>query len=133
LAKDLKRIVIPELALLAEVEGKVVGVSLALPDLNQVLKRIRGGRLFPFGLIKLLWHRRKIDMIRLVIMGVVKEYRSMGVDACLIHDTYRNALRLGIRRCEMSQILETNSLMNNGLTKLGAQLYKTYRIYSYKL
>jgi len=133
LAKDLKRIVVPEFALLAEAEGKVVGVSLALPDLNQVLKRIRGGRLFPFGLIKLLWYRRKIDMIRLVIMGVVKEYRNMGVDACLIHDTYRNALRLGVWRCEMSQILETNSLMNNGLAKLGAQLYKTYRIYSYKL
>jgi hypothetical protein len=133
LAKDLKMIVIPELALVAEVEGKVIGVSLALPDINQILKRIKNGRLLPFGIIKLLCYKRRIDMIRLIIMGVIEEYRNMGVDTCLIHDTYCNGLKLGIRRCEMSQILETNSLMNNSLTKLGAKVYKTYRIYDYKL
>jgi hypothetical protein len=133
LAKDLKMIVFPELTLLAEAEGKIIGVSLALPDINQILKRIKNGRLLPFGIIKLLWYKRKIDMIRLIIMGVIKEYRNMGVDICLIHDTYCNALKLGICRCEMSLILETNSLMNNGLTKMGAKVYKTYRIYDYKL
>jgi hypothetical protein len=58
---------LPELTLLAEVAGKVIDVSLALPDINQILKRIKKGRLLPFGIIKLLWHKRKID-----IMGVIK-------------------------------------------------------------
>jgi hypothetical protein len=133
LAKDLKMVAIPDLALIAEVDGKTAGVSLALPDFNQVFKRIKNGRLLPFGIIKLLWYKKKIDMIRLTIMGVVKEYRHMGIDTCFVHETYRKALEMGIWRCEMSQILETNAPMNNVLIKLGAKNYKTYRIYDYKL
>jgi GNAT superfamily N-acetyltransferase len=133
LAKDLKLIAIPGLVLLAEIDGKVIGVSVALPDINQVLKKIPRGRLFPFGIFKLLWYKRKIDMIRLTIMGVIKEYRHMGIETCFVHETYRKALELGVWRCDMSQILETNAPMNNVLIKLGARIYKTYRIYDYKL
>jgi hypothetical protein len=130
LAKDLKLIAVPELTLIAEVEGKIAGVSLALPDINQVFKRIKNGRLLPFGVFKLLWFKKKIDMIRLTIMGVIKEYRHMGIDTCFVYETYRKSLALGMWRCEMSQILETNVSMNNVLTKLGAHIYKTYRIYN---
>lgn len=133
LAKDLKMIAIPELVLLAEVDGKVVGVSVALPDINQVLKKIKDGRLFPLGIFKLLWHKRKIDMIRLAIMGVMEEYRHMGIDTCFYHDTYKKCLEIGIWKCDMSQILETNGPMNNALIKMGARVYKTYRIYDYAL
>ncbi len=133
LAKDLKMIAVPDLIFIAEVDGKIAGVSVALPDINQAFKRIKNGRLLPFGIIKLLWYRRKIDMIRLTIMGVIKEYRHMGIDTCFVHETYRKALELGIWRCEMSQILETNVPMNNVLVKLGARIYKTYRIYDYTL
>ena len=133
LAKDLKMIAVPDLIFIAEVDGKIAGVSVALPDINQAFKRIKNGRLLPFGIIKLLWYRRKIDMIRLTIMGVIKEYRHMGIDTCFVHETYRKALALGIWRCEMSQILETNVPMNNVLVKLGARIYKTYRIYDYTL
>jgi GNAT superfamily N-acetyltransferase len=133
LAKDLKLIVNPDLVFMAEVDGKVVGVSLALPDLNQALIKIKNGKLLPFGIVKLLRHRRKIDMIRLAIMGVLKEYRNMGIETCLIHETYANGLKTGAWRCEMSQILENNAPMNNILIKLGAKRYKTYRIYDYKL
>ena len=133
LAKDLKMIAVPELSLVAEVEGKVVGVSLALPDLNQALRHIKNGRLLPFGILKLLWHKRKIDLIRMTIMGVLKEYRNMGIETCFIHQTYVNALKMGIWRCEMSQIVENNTAMNNVLVKMGAERYKTYRIFDYKL
>ena len=133
LAKDLKLIAIPDLTLIAEVDGKIAGVSLALPDINQALIRIKNGRLLPFGIFKLLWYKRKIDMIRLTIMGVLKEYRHMGIDTCFVHETYKKALARGIWRCEMSQILETNVEMNNVLVKLGARIYKTYRIYDYAL
>ncbi len=129
LAKDLKLVLDPRLALIAEVGGKIAGVSIALPDINQALKHIKDGRLLPFGILKLLWYKRKVDMIRLVIMGVLPEYRHMGIDTCFVHDTYVNGLARGIWRCEMSQILETNVPMNNALVKLGARIYKTYRIY----
>ena len=130
LAKDLKMIAIPELVLFAEVDGKTVGVSLALPDINQALIHVKNGRLLPFGIVKLLWYKRKIDMLRLVIMGVLKEYRHMGIETCFIHDTYAAGLKLGAWRCEMSQIVENNVPMNNILVRMGTRVYKTYRIYN---
>jgi hypothetical protein len=133
LAKDLKMIAVPELVLFAEVDGETVGVSLALPDFNQVFKRIKNGRLLPFGIFKLLWYKRKIDMLRLTIMGVLKEYRHMGIETCFIHDTYAAGLKMGAWRCEMSQIVENNTAMNNVLIKMGTKVYKTYRIYKYDL
>jgi hypothetical protein len=133
LAQDLKMIAVPELVLFAEVEGKTVGVSLALPDFNQVFKRIKNGRLLPFGIFKFLWYKRKIDMLRLTIMGVLKEYRHMGIETCFIHDTYAAGLKMGAWRCEMSQIVENNVPMNNVLIKMGTNVYKTYRVYKYDL
>src|SRR5205085_10662045 len=49
LAMDLKPVLDPELVLFAEIDDRPVACVVAIPDLNQVLKRM-GGRLFPFGL-----------------------------------------------------------------------------------
>jgi GNAT superfamily N-acetyltransferase len=128
LAKNLKSVVVPELGLIAEIGGKPVAFALSLPDVNQAL--IRGnGRLFPFGLIKLLWHSHKIDMIRIITLGVVHEHRKKGIDAVLYLDTWRAAVKKGYRRGEMSWILETNTMMNRSAKMLGGKVYKTYRMY----
>jgi hypothetical protein len=70
-----------DLCLIAEVGGEAAGFSLALPDLNQALIGA-GGRLLPFGALKLLWHRRRIDTVRMLAMGVVRKFRYMAIDAC---------------------------------------------------
>jgi GNAT superfamily N-acetyltransferase len=129
LAADLKQIVEPELALFAEVDGEVVGFALALPDFNQVLKRIPNGRLFPFGLLKILLHRSKIDSARLIITGVIKEYQRRGIDAILYTEILERAAAKGIYRGEASWILESNKMMNDGLEAMNAKRTKTYRMY----
>jgi len=132
LAKQLKSIVDPELCLLAEVHGEVAGFSLALPDFNQVLRRLNG-RLFPLGILKLLWYRRKIDMVRVITMGVIKKFRHMGIDACFYYETWKRATAKGMPRGEMSWILESNVAMNNALQNLGFKVYKRYRLYDLPL
>jgi hypothetical protein len=122
----------PELCLIAEVGGEVAGFSLALPDLNQALIKV-GGRLFPLGVFKLLWHRRRIDTLRMLTMGVVKKFRYMGVDVCLYHETIRRGLAKGYRQLEMSWVLENNVSMNRVLQKLGARIAKEYQLYDYRL
>lgn len=129
LAQDLKQIVDPDLALFAEVNGQVVGFALALPDLNQVLKRIPNGRLFPFGLLKILLYRSKIDSVRLIITGVIKEYQRRGIDALLYTEIFERGALKGIHRAEASWILETNRMMNSGLEAMNAERTKTYRMY----
>ncbi|MGC8779298.1 MAG: N-acetyltransferase [Anaerolineae bacterium] len=118
------------LIFLAETEdGRPVGVSLTLPDLHQALKRAGGGHMYPFGILKFLWHRRKINQVRLLIMGVIEQYRGRGVDAYFYLTTARRAAECGYKRLEGSWILETNTMMNRIIERLGGVKYKTYRIY----
>jgi GNAT superfamily N-acetyltransferase len=130
LAAGLKQIADPRLVVIAETTaGKPVGVSIALPDVHQALRRSGGGHYFPFGLVKFLWYRRKIDQCRLLIMGVIEEYRNEGIDAVFYVDTARTAIEQGYKRIESSWILENNVMMNRILERVGAKRYKTYRIY----
>ena len=128
LAKDLKPVVEPELLLIAEVNGEPAGFSLAIPDFNQALKRING-RLLPFGILKLLWYSRKIDMVRVITMGVIHKYQKLGIDAVFYYETYTRGSAKGFWRGEFSWILKDNYSMVNTLEKMGATVYKKYRIY----
>jgi GNAT superfamily N-acetyltransferase len=132
LAEVLKDTLDPDLCLVAEIGGKIVGFSLALPDFNQILARLNG-RLFPFGIVKFLYYRRKIDALRLLAMGVIKEFRGRGIDSIFYYETAKRALARGITRGEMSWILENNVLMNRILDRLGFRVYKKYRLYDFFL
>jgi GNAT superfamily N-acetyltransferase len=132
LGEDLKFIIDPDLVYIAEVEGKVAGFSLGVPDANQALLKARpqpNTWSFPWTVVKLLWHKRKINSFRLVAMGVVPDYRTCGIDALFYVETARQAFQKGYQRCEMSWILESNDMMNRIIERLGGKVYKTYRIY----
>lgn len=133
IAKDLKLVVDPDVTYVAEVDGETIGLSLTLPNINEVLARIPSGRLFPSGLIKLLWHKRNIQTARIFILGVLKQYRNLGIDAAFYLNTIRNGVAKGYRMGEASWILEDNEPMNNALLKMGAKKVKTYRIYGQSL
>jgi len=130
LAASLKPVIDPDLVLIAETsDGTPVGISISLPDLHQALKWSGGGHMFPLGLAKFLWYKRKVDQVRLWGMGVIEEYRGRGIDAVFYVETCRAALAKGYKRIEGSWILETNTMMNRIIERLGGQRYKTYRIY----
>jgi hypothetical protein len=132
LASDLKMLVDPELALIAEDHGEPVAFSLTVPDINQALKHLNG-RLttfgLPVGLAKLLYHQRRIDRVRLMALGIKEGYRRRGIDAVMIVDTIRRAHELGYAGGEISWTLEDNDLVNRVLESAGAKRSKTYRIY----
>ncbi len=128
LAKKMKSAIDPDLVLIAEVDGIPVGFSISLPDVNQALIKTNG-RLFPFGLFKLLYYAKKIKQIRIMILGIIPAYQRKGIDGILYLDTWRNATQKGYTTGEMSWILETNEMMNRAARMLTGQVYKTYRIY----
>jgi len=126
----MKQILKPELVLIGEVDKRVVGFALALPDVNFALKPA-GGRLLPTGILKILYYQRLIKSVRVLALGVEERYRSSGVGAAFYATLVRNAQKLGFGDCEMSWILEDNTLMNRALEVMGARRYKTYRIYDW--
>jgi GNAT superfamily N-acetyltransferase len=130
MAKQMKQIIDPDLAIIAEHDGRPVAFALALPDINKALIHLKG-RLFPFGMFKLLWHTKiinKVDGIRMVLLGILPEFRRRGIDSMLYVNIYRRGVENGYTWAELSWILETNDLMRRGVEELGAQIYKRYRI-----
>ena len=128
LAKQLKPIVVPDLVIFAEQAGEVVGFAVSLPDFNLALLHNRSGRMFP-GILKVLWHARKIHRSRVLLLGVIPELRGRGIDAILYHRVWENSVKHGMPRGEAGWILEDNELMIKAATALGFRHTKTFRIY----
>jgi hypothetical protein len=78
MTKEMKPLLLPKFAWVAETANEPVGFALGLPDINVVLRDLNG-RLtrfgFPIGLIKLLFYRKRIRKGRLVALGVIEKYR----------------------------------------------------------
>ncbi len=131
-AKELRPVVRPDLVYFAEVEGEPVGFTLALPDWNQVLRHM-GGRLNPKSLLKALLLKNDVKHLRLLMMGVLPEYRQRGLEVLMYREMFVRAPAIGIDEGEMSWILERNREMNKALESLGARIYRRYRIYEKRL
>lgn len=129
IADDFKKLIDPNLVLIAEMKGKPVGFSLALPDYNQVFKKIKNGKLFPSGWIKFLTERKKINSLRVITLGVVPELQHVGIGGIFYLETFYRGTAAGYPSAEMSWVLEDNELMNKAATLMGGKKYKTYRIY----
>ena len=130
MAKEMKPVVDPDLVLLAEkADGEPIGFLLALPDLNRAFKHLPDGRLFPFGLFKFLWQKRKIDTARLLTLGLKPGYQHLGLGAAMYTRLLQIGVGKGYKGAEGSWILEDNHEMCTALEKLGSTLYKRYRVY----
>jgi GNAT superfamily N-acetyltransferase len=129
MAKEFRPVVDPDLCLIAEVRGEPVGFSLALPDLNHALRHIPDGRLFPFGIFRFLWHRRTIRGARILTLGLKPGYQHLGLGAACYLRTWQVGLAKGYDHGEASWILEDNLPMVRPLERLGARVYKRYRIF----
>jgi GNAT superfamily N-acetyltransferase len=132
LAVDLKPIIDPELVLFAEMQGRTVACVIALPNVNQLLKKMNG-RLLPFGIIHFLRRRTIMNELRLLLLGVIPEARRIGLYPLLVYDLQQRAKRRGYVRGEMSWTLEDNEAINAGIIASGGHQHKTYRVYEKSL
>jgi GNAT superfamily N-acetyltransferase len=130
--REMRPLLVPEFVWLAEAGGEPAGFVLCLPDINVVLQKI-DGRLtrfgFPIGLIKLLYYKSRLKKARLVALGVIEEYRRAGVAETLVLRIVEEAMIKRGFTGELSMTLEDNFLVNRFVEAIGAQRYKTYRIY----
>jgi GNAT superfamily N-acetyltransferase len=128
LAKDLKPAIDPDIVFFVEADGKLVGACFALPDANVGLKAAYG-RLFPFGLVKLMRAMKDVHLVRVLSMGVHEDYRNRGIDLAMYYYSYKRGVPKGYFGAEMSWVEEDNAAMANTAVKLGGVPYRKYRVY----
>ena len=132
-AKQLSEFTPERLMLFAEKGNQLIGFAVAVPDINQVFSHIKSGKLFPAGWIKYLWYKRKITNSRVLILGVIDEYRNKGIDMLLYKRIQDNLASLGIFKGEACYVMENNYNMNRIMEKIGGVKIKKYRIYKYEI
>ncbi len=130
LAAQFKPVVVPELVPFLLKDGEPIGFAVALPDFNSVLHGNRNGGTLG-GVARILWalNRRTLWRLRILLLGLLPEYRGRGLDVLLYHWIWSKGQALGYRWGEAGWILEDNAAMNAGLEKMTFRVYKTYRFY----
>ena len=131
-AKTLKPVLDERWAMVAERDGELLGAALTLPDVNQALAKLNG-RLLPFGWLKFLRARRKIDLVRVFALGVKPEYQHLGVAAAFYIRHLETASPDGVYGGETGWVLETNESMNRAVEGMGGKVVKKYRLYERSL
>jgi len=130
-AKAMKPFIDPDLIVFAEIDNKIIGYSMSIPDYNFILKKLNG-RLFPFGIFKLLFFRKKISYGRMVALGVLPEFRDKRAAVLIYEDAWMNHIHAGYKRFEGGWTHEKNPFLST-TTWLGAKIHKTYRVYDYHI
>lgn len=130
LAAAFKPVVIPSLVPFVETDdGTPVAFGLALPDLNEALRPNRGGGMFPASLTMLLKLKlKRLTRARILLLGILPEWRGKGIDSALYHWIWTRAAERGIGWGEAGWLLEDNSAIIQGLMKAQFTHYKTYRL-----
>jgi len=129
---DLKPIIHPKAVVFAEdQQGKPVGFAIAIPDVNIILKKI-GGKLWPFGWLRMLYDLPRLTNYRMFALGVLPEYHGKAIDSLLYRALYESCFNEWLRM-EINYVLEDNAPMNNAILKLGARPLRRYRIYQCSL
>lgn len=133
LSDELKLVLNPKLALIAEVHGEPAAIAIAIPDINEHIRDLNG-RLAPFGFVKFLSRMlfKKPTRTRVILLGIRKKFRGgphWGLSFHLYDRLQRAAREEGYTFAEMSWILEDNRKMNRGIERMGGRQYKRYRVY----
>lgn len=118
--------------LIARSGGRPVGFVISMPDYNQAIQPLQG-RLLPWGILKFLWYKRRINAGRIMVLFVVPEFRRKVVAEALFHRLIATGKNLRYSKAEASVIGERNRVMMQTVQAIGGQKYRTYRTYKKEL
>jgi hypothetical protein len=129
LAKQIKQMINPRWAFALERDGEPVAVCLALPDVNQLMLKIRSGRLLPTGWLPLLFGMKRLKQVRVIALGVRADVMSVGLGPMLYSEIVQRLYDDGSETAEASWTLAINHRINSQLEDMGARRYKVWRLY----
>ena len=126
--KELKPFLRPEGTCVIEENGVAAGFYICIPNMNRVLRVLNGSLKNPWRLLKALWTWKHIKDARLIMLGVLPEFRKRGLDLILIKHIITHGVAVW-DEAELSWVLEDNAGMLRGIDECGCHLSKRYRLY----
>lgn len=132
IVRELKPVLRVEGTCVLEENGVPAGFYICIPNMNHVLKILRGSLVSPVRLVKALWAWKKIRDARLLMLGVLPEFRQRGIDLILIKHIITHGVAVW-DKAELSWVLEDNAGMLRGIEECGCHLSKRYRVYEKKI
>ena len=133
MAKEMKSLIVPQFAFVAEVGGEAAGFMIVLPDFNRIFKRIPNGRLLPTGIFKVLFGKKHLKSGRVILLGVKPAFRSRSIFQLFAHEAFRRGTAYGAVGAEASWILEDNALLTRPMESMGAKAYRRWRVFEMAL
>ena len=133
--KELKMIIREDFTYIVEVDGEPAAMMVTLPNINEIIRDF-DGKLFPFGIFKLLWRlkiRPSFKTVRVPLMGVRTKYQNSRLSGIMSFGLFeicrQSAIKIGCEEAELSWVLEENTRLSKLLETVGCVKYKTYRLY----
>lgn len=132
LAKRYLPMLDPRLVKAVFVDGDPVGFVISMPDLTLGIQQAKG-RLFPFGLLKIMRAAKKTTQLDLLLGAVKKEYRGRGLDILMGTAIFRSAIDAGLKVIDTHHEMETNEAVRSDMERMGGEIYKTFRVWQKQL
>jgi hypothetical protein len=111
--------------------GKPAGLMAAFPDINQLLVKLKNGRLTLLNKIRLLYYRRRaVTRCRVFIFGILPEYQNSGLVAALFYQLVKVLRKMRrFKEIELSWVGDYNPKMINIYIKIGSKQAKKHITY----
>ncbi len=118
----------PRLVKIGLKDDQVIGFLIGMPNMNKGFRKAKG-RLFPFGIFHLLRESKRSKQLDLLLGGIKKEYRNIGLDALGMKWMIHTAKEMGFTTIDSHNELENNIAVRGEMERLGGRLCKRRRIY----
>jgi hypothetical protein len=110
----------------------LVGFAIGMPDFSKGIREARG-RLFPFGLLKILRDSKRTKKLIMMLGGIRKDHRGKGLDVMMGVKIIQSAIRHKMESLDSHLVLEDNLRMRNEYERIGLEVVKKFRIYEKQL
>ena len=122
----------PEFVKIAKSKNEFVGFVVALPDMTPGIIAARG-KLFPFGLFRILKEMKKSTKLMLMLGGVREDYRGKGTDVMMAMKLIESARKHNKKTIDSHLIMEQNVRMRAECERMNGKIVKRFRIFQKSL
>lgn len=122
----------PEFVKIAKSKNEFVGFVVALPDMTPGIIAARG-KLFPFGLFRILKEMKKSKKLMLMLGGVREDYRGKGIDVMMAMKLIESARKHNKKTIDSHLIMEQNERMRAECERMNGKIVKRFRIFQKSL